>query len=95
MRWTVRSVISKCIISKRFNAQEMKADVAYLPLNRLRDAHVFEIVGVDFAGPVFLRGQEKAWICLYTCAIYRAVHLKLVSSLSTKAFLDSLRRFVI
>ena len=59
MRRAVKSVISKCIICKRFNAQKMKADVAHLPLNRVRDARVFEIVGVDFVGSLFLRGQER------------------------------------
>ena len=72
----------------------MKADPTPLPVHRVKDAAVFEVIGVDFAGPVFLRAQQKGWICLFTCAVYRAVHLELVTSMSTKTFLDSFRRFI-
>jgi len=36
----------------------------------------------------------KGWICIFTCAIYRAVHLKLASILSTQGFLECLRKFI-
>ena len=94
MRRAVRSVVSKCIICKRQNAKRIEVDPPTLPIHRVRDAAVFEVTGVDFAGPLFLRGQQKSWICLYTCAIYRAVHLELVSSMSTRGFVESLRRFM-
>ncbi|GFT82340.1 integrase catalytic domain-containing protein [Trichonephila clavipes] len=66
------------------------------PGDRVNDAAVFEIVGVDLAGPLYVKGgqKEEAWIVLFTCATYRAVHLELTSSLSTDAFLLSLRRFI-
>ncbi|GBM52316.1 hypothetical protein AVEN_126396-1 [Araneus ventricosus] len=55
---------------------------------------VFQITGVDAAGPLFLRDNQKAWVLLFTCAVYRAVHLELITSLSTEAFLMGFRRFV-
>lgn len=33
------------------------------------------------------------WICLFTCAVYRAVRIEVVSSLSTDSFVQALRRF--
>lgn len=42
----------------------------------------------------FFAGGNKAYICLFTCAIYRVVHLELTTSLSTKGFLEALRRFI-
>ncbi|GFW01838.1 putative RNA-directed DNA polymerase from transposon X-element [Trichonephila clavipes] len=65
-----------------------------LPDDRVNDAAVFEVVGVDLAGPLYVKGGQKSWIVLFTCATYRAVHLELTSSLSTDAFLLSLRRFI-
>lgn len=94
MRESVKSVIRKCIICKRYNAQRLNADPSPLPVNRVKDATVFEIVGVDSAGPLYLKNQQKGWICLYTCAVCRAVHLELVTSMSTKEFLESFRRFI-
>jgi len=43
---------------------------------------------------LILRGGGKGWICVFTCAVYRAVHFELASSLSTKDFLECLRRFI-
>ncbi|GFX74662.1 integrase catalytic domain-containing protein [Trichonephila clavipes] len=69
-------------------------DPVSLPSDRVKDAAVFEVVGVGLAGPLYVKRGDKVWIVLYTCAIYRALHLELVSSLSTDAFLLSFRRFV-
>ncbi|GFW64997.1 integrase catalytic domain-containing protein [Trichonephila clavipes] len=62
--------------------------------DRVRDAATFEIVGVDLAGPLYLKHGPKAYIVLYTCAVYRAIHLELITSLTTEAFFQSLRRFI-
>lgn len=58
-----------------------------LPIARIKDSTVFEIVGVDLAEPSFVKISDKTWIVLYTCAIYRAVNLELVSLLLIDAFL--------
>ncbi|GFW67781.1 integrase catalytic domain-containing protein [Trichonephila clavipes] len=65
-----------------------------LPSDRANDAAVFEVVGVDIAGPLYVKGGQKSWIVLFTCATYRTVQLELTSSLSSDAFLLSLRRFI-
>lgn len=93
-RRTVRAIIHKCVICRRYIAKRMEAPPAILPENRVRDAATFEIIGIDYAGPLFLSEGSKAYICLFTCAIYRAVHLELVSTLSTEGFLEALRRFI-
>ncbi|XP_073960749.1 uncharacterized protein [Choristoneura fumiferana] len=54
----------------------------------------FQFSGVDLAGPLVLRSGTKAWIVLFTCATYRAVHLEVVETLSTGDFLMALRRFI-
>lgn len=80
-RRTVRSVISKCCLCNRYRATCPDPESPPLPLDRVRDAAVFEVTGVDFAGPLFLKSGEKVWICIFTCAVYRAVHLGLTNSL--------------
>ncbi|GFV00940.1 integrase catalytic domain-containing protein [Trichonephila clavipes] len=40
------------------------------------------------------RENKKCWIVLFTCAIYRAVYLELITSLSTDSFILAFRRFI-
>ena len=93
-RRAIRSVIKKCTICRRHEAQPFKSIPAPLPLNRVRDAAVFEVTGIDYAGPIFLKGGQKAWICILTCAVFRAVHFELVHSLDVASLVMALRRFM-
>ncbi|XP_073955657.1 uncharacterized protein [Choristoneura fumiferana] len=79
---------------KRHTSQPFQAPTAPLPVERVQLTAPFEVTGVDLAGPLYLRHGEKCWVVLYTCAVYRAVHLELTRSLSTEAFLQTFRRFI-
>lgn len=93
-RRTIRSVLNKCVICRRHASKPVSVISPPLPADRVCDSVPFQITGVDFAGPLFLKGGGKAWVCLFTCAVYRAVHLELTMSLSTSNFLQVFRRFV-
>ncbi|UYV76707.1 hypothetical protein LAZ67_14001843, partial [Cordylochernes scorpioides] len=93
-RRSIRSVVSQCAKCRRFSSKPVKTAPIHLPLDRVRDATAFEILGVDLAGPLYLKNKTKAWIVLFTCAVFRAIHLELVTSLSTEAFIQALRRFI-
>ena len=62
---------------------------------------VFERVGIDYAGPILVkRGPTrksvfiKCYVCVFVSPSVTAVHLELVSNLTTEAFLTTLRRFI-
>ncbi|GFT88986.1 integrase catalytic domain-containing protein [Trichonephila clavipes] len=93
-RKTVQRVISKCVMCKRYAAKRIESSPAPLPEDRVREALIFEITGVDLAGPLHLRDGKKAWILLFTCAVYRAIHLDLIQSLSTNEILLGFRSFI-
>ncbi|XP_054713455.1 uncharacterized protein LOC129222919 [Uloborus diversus] len=93
-RKTVRKAISTCVRCKRFTVTHSEPKCPPLPEDRVRDATIFEITGTDLAGPLYLRDGTKAWIVLYTCAVYRAVHIELITSLTAEAFFQALRRFI-
>jgi len=93
-RKTIRSILNKCVVCRRHGARHISTVPSALPEPHIRDAAVFETTGIDMAGPLFLKDGHKVWVCLYTCAVYRAVHLELTSSLSTESFLQMLRRFM-
>lgn len=72
-----------------------------LPKYRLTPSPPFYHCGVDYAGPFNTRDRRsrgyktfKAYICLFICMNTKAIHLELVSSLSTETFLATLRRFI-
>ncbi|XP_054270806.1 uncharacterized protein LOC128991710 [Macrosteles quadrilineatus] len=93
-RNSVKKIISRCVICKRHKGKPLQCPPPPLPLERISDSKVFETTGVDIAGPLFLKEGIKAYIVLFTCAVYRAIHLELTTSLSTEAFISALRRFV-
>ncbi|CAB4006889.1 E3 ubiquitin- ligase DZIP3, partial [Paramuricea clavata] len=64
---------------------------------RVKEAPPFTYVGLDYVGPLYVKStndlDEKAWICLITCCVSRAVHLEVVPNMTSQAFLRSFRRF--
>ncbi|XDV26786.1 hypothetical protein PO909_030419 [Leuciscus waleckii] len=59
--------------------------------------HKLHHSGIDCFGPLLVkigRRTEKRWGILFKCLTTRAVHLDLLSSMSTDSFLMALRRFV-
>ncbi|GFV26994.1 integrase catalytic domain-containing protein [Trichonephila clavipes] len=74
--------------------KSLSSEPTPLPPDRVTDCAPFEIVGIDLAGLLFLKDGRKAWIILFTCAVYRAIHLELANSLTSDAFLLALRCFI-
>lgn len=92
-----KRIIAACTTCKRFRVKAMQQITAPLPRDQITESPPFEIVGVDFAGPLYVKTKssvEKAYIALFTCAVTRAVHLVLVSDLSTEKFLLAFKRFI-
>ena len=73
--------------------KNIETDPVDLPENRVKDASVFEVVGIDLAGPLCLKDNTKPWIVIFQCAIFRAVHFELVISQSGTGFIPALRTF--
>ena len=69
-----------------------------LPVDRTQGTHPFQVVGVDYAGPIKYRkrgrAEGKAYIVLYACSLSRALYLDLVSSLETREFILSLKKLI-
>jgi imidazoleglycerol phosphate dehydratase HisB len=66
-----------------------------LPACRVSDDPPFSNTGIDFAGPPYVKDdyKQKTYICLYTCASTRAIHLELTEDLSVESFLLLFRHF--
>ena len=58
----------------------------------------FEVIGTDFAGPIYhklsQKREGKAYLVIFSCSLTRAVHLELVPYLETSTFLPCLKRLI-
>ena len=96
-RQFIKKLLRHCVTCRKVNGKPYKApDPPPLPKTRLVDSHPFTVTGVDFTGAIYLKtspGQEKVYICLFTCANTRAVHLEVVTDLTVPTFVAAFRRF--
>ncbi|XP_053402321.1 uncharacterized protein LOC128557840 [Mercenaria mercenaria] len=98
IRQNVKVILRKCTCCKKIVGKPYSApDPPPLPKSRVSDVKPFIYTGVDFTGALLVRDNNrndvKAYLCLFTCATTRAVHLELVPDLSAESFLQAFRRF--
>ncbi|XP_073986275.1 uncharacterized protein [Rhodnius prolixus] len=72
-----------------------------LPEDRASASSPFTTTGIDYAGPfnvkiASLRSAKvlQSYLAIFVCFSTKAIHLELVTDLTTQAFLDALNRFV-
>ena len=96
-RQRIRSLLRTCVVCKKTAGRPYPApDPPPLVKCRVDTAHPFEVTGVDFTGALYVRcsaGEQKVYVCLFTCAVSRAVHLEIVIDLTLECFLQAFRRF--
>ncbi|XP_044575197.1 uncharacterized protein LOC123259005 [Cotesia glomerata] len=75
--------------------------MADLPSARVTDSAAFSHVGVDYFGPVSIKEKKfrnrtiiKAYGCVFICMATKAVHLEIVSDMTTEGFLGAFGRFI-
>ncbi|XP_058984316.1 uncharacterized protein LOC131805086 [Musca domestica] len=97
---TARSTVQRCIKCNRARPQLYQQIMGNLPATRVVPARPFINSGVDYCGPFWIhykvRGKRptKAYVAVFCCFATKAVHLELVSDLSTESFIGALKRFI-
>jgi hypothetical protein len=73
-----------------------------LPAARITESRPFSNVGIDYCGPFFIKERKdrnrhkiKMYIAIFVCLAVKAVHIELVSDLTSEAFIAALRRFIV
>ena len=97
-RQQVKKFAQKCVTCRKFQGRPYPAPVtAELPEFRVTESRPFSKTGVDFAGPIYIKTgksqMRKVYLCLYTCAVTRALHLELADDLTANCFIQCFRRF--
>ncbi|XP_066258820.1 uncharacterized protein [Euwallacea similis] len=98
LTWQYSSDITAC---SRFDPQCLAPIMGDLPQERLTVGRVFSVVGADYMGPLHIRDRKgrgsrlsKCYVSVFICFATKALHLELVSDLSSESFLLAFRRFV-
>ena len=98
LRALAKKVMSQCHGCKRFHtAPAPNPPPGNLPKERTDGTTPFDVVGVDYAGPIYYRSKKsdgKSYILIYTCSLTRGLHLELLPNLSFDEFLASFKRFI-
>lgn len=101
VRSVLHEVLSRCVVCVRLTAKPVQPFMADLPAARVQQCRPFARVGIDYAGPLTMRELRlrksrtyKIYIAVFVCFSVKAVHLEVVSDLTTDAFLAAFDRFV-
>ena len=97
-RKIIRSITRGCTVCRRNSEKPQPQMMGQLPMERVTPDLVFENVGVDYAGPVYVKYGHvrkptvvKAYVCVFVSLSVKVVYLELVSDLSSDAFISALR----
>ncbi len=97
----IKYVIRNCVFCTRLRAHTCTQIMGQLPAARVMPSRPFSHCGIDFCGPFTVRclghrsvKHNKSYAAFFICFSTRAVHIELVSDLSSDKFLQSFRRFV-
>ncbi|XP_018332480.1 uncharacterized protein LOC108741982 [Agrilus planipennis] len=100
-RSQVRYVLRLCVNCTRFNPPKVDYIIGNLPEVRTQQVRPFTNVGVDYCGPFFIkekknrnRNKIKVYVAVFICLSIKAIHLEIVSDLTTEGFIAALKRFI-
>ncbi|XP_072403251.1 uncharacterized protein [Diabrotica undecimpunctata] len=93
--------VRQCVTCFRFNAKNTNPIMGNLLKTRFDAGYPFKVCGVDYGGPFIIKNRygrgsktSKCYMALFVCFAVKAVHIELVSDLSTDTFLLALKRFI-
>lgn len=98
-RRLAQKVVNQCIHCRKVRARVCRQVMGDLPVERSRPAAPFQFMSVDVFGPYLVkddvkrRVSMKVWGVIFCCMASRALHIDLVSSMSTESFLMAYQRF--
>ena len=92
--------LSKSVIRNCYGCKKFRSLLYHCPkpgqLTKDRTEKRFEVIGTDYAGPIYYKTKKKnelkTYILLFCCRLTRAVHIELVFNLTTTEFIKSFKR---
>lgn len=100
-RSLAKSVFRSCIRCFRVKPTHVTPIMGDLPSPRVTLSFPFSVSGVDYAGPFFIKTKVgrnpstyKGYVSLFVCLSTKAIHLELVTDLTSGCFISALKRFI-
>lgn len=100
-RNAVRSVLKNCLTCFKTNPKTAVQKMGDLPESRITPSRAFYHCGIDYTGFYNLKDGKsrtrtlvKCYLCIFVCLATKAVHVELVSDLTTETFMNAFKRFV-
>ncbi len=105
VRWRrtnlLKYIVHSCVPCAKLRAKSAEQLMGQLPPAKVIVTRHFAHCSVDFAGPFSIKytGHRttkigKAYAAMFVCMTVRAVHIEMVSDLSTSKFIEALQRFI-
>ena len=95
-----RKVVHDCVVCFRHNPVTANQIMGNLPPERVIPNFPFMHTGIDFCGPFEIRYKnqrkgvfQKVFVAIFICLVTKAVHIELVTDLTSEAFIAALKRF--
>ncbi|GFX13815.1 integrase catalytic domain-containing protein [Trichonephila clavipes] len=95
-----RKVVHECLVCFKSRPLVTSQLMGNLPRDRVVPDYPFNCSGVDFCGPFMIRYKNqrkgilhKIYICVFVCFVSKAIHIEIVSDLTSDAFIATLKRF--
>ncbi|XP_060536764.1 uncharacterized protein LOC132708412 [Cylas formicarius] len=97
----IRSVLRKCMVCFRVKPFNISQQMGSLPQPRVTPSRPFTFTGIDLAGPYFTKASKtrtkiliKTYLTVFVCLSSKAVHIEIITDLTSEAFMDAFKRFV-
>lgn len=101
LRLELRTFVQKCVTCKRYEHPLGEQLMSDLPYDRINPCKAFLHTGIDYAGPIQMKETlktrtnfRKVWIAVFVCMVTRAIHLDIITDLTSAAFIQCFKRFV-
>jgi hypothetical protein len=97
----IKRIIHHCLICHKLRANTIQQLMGQLPNYRVELVRLFISSGTDCVGPFYIRSGSrwtktriKCYVAVFVCLATWAMHLEVVSDITSQVFLAALRTFI-
>ena len=94
----MKGVLYRCKQCIRFDAKLLQTQMGDLHREQVVPSFAFSHCGLDYCGPFYTKNGTrillKAYVAIFICFKTKAVHIRLVMSLTMEDCLEAIKRFV-